>query len=137
MRLSKFYYVLDYIAFLEKFMALGYVRKFLPGDKDYEGIECDRASRVCAVRVQATVGRINEIAMREFAVKLFVVALSSATAAAQDIGCFVDGVCGSGTIVGGNDRLPDEQGSSPSNRTLYALPRDNPINAQANSYSII
>ena len=42
-----------------------------------------------------------------------VAALCAASASAQvsDIGCFVNGVCGSGSIVGGNDRLDDEQGS--------------------------
>ena len=88
------------------------VKKFLHADKDYEAIECDRPNWVCAVRVKETVGRIHKIAMRAFAVRLFLVALSSASASAQDIGCFVNGVCGSGSIVGGNDRLPDEQESS-------------------------
>ena len=38
-------------------------------------------------------------------------ALCAASASAQDsdIGCFVSGVCGTGSVVGGNDRLADEQ----------------------------
>ena len=51
--------------------------------------------------------------MRASATKLIAMAaLCAASASAQvaDIGCFVNGVCGSGSIVGGDDRLADEQG---------------------------
>ena len=52
--------------------------------------------------------------MRASAVKLIataIVCVGSAVAQVSDVGCFVNGVCGSGSIVGGNDRLADEKGS--------------------------